>query len=320
MWYLEFLSFTLSQFTLATSMLPWAIMLKEYTIEPDCMLSEHFQFKPWGTACGYTWGEMAKIHTNGKYFAYVNVMMNTRVLMLIAASIAQVMIVSIIFIGTRRDILTLGGLSTGVLCVVLASDYSNEMDTTMTLPNRYLMSRGPGYLLQLICASFGGAIFFLEFYINYYRKSFDDKVNGRERCLKIWAYLISSLSIVSAFGDLVKVNKCPDMVSVFDKNQCPYCNSPLFPMVTTFSLINVFSAFCLYHMLAFYKLVEWRRVINGTCFLTIVSDVAIIAGSMALENADKPGWAIYTSSIGILVGLIFLGVYNQLIPCVIFKE
>lgn len=312
MWYLEFLTFILSQTALASITLPWAIILKEYTIEPDCMLSTHFQFKPWGTACGHTWEELKLVHRE-KYFAFVNVMVSIRILMVIVAVTAQLMMFFIIFYGPRREVLALGGLVTGVLSVVIASDYSNEMDTTMTLPNRYLMGRGPGYLTQLLTAAYGGAIFFFEFYLNYYKKNID--VAGDNACMKFWAFTMSSLAVLSAFGDLVKVGKCPDMVSVFDKNQCPYCDSPLFPMVTVFAMVNVLSTTTLYQMISFLEITEKRWLINSTAALTIAADIAVICGSMLLENADRPGWATFTSGAGILSSLVFLGVYNQLIPC-----
>jgi len=291
MWYSEFLTFTLSQLALAAPFLPWSIVLNEYTIDPTCVLYTHFQLKPWGTACGYT-----------VYFA------NIKILHLLTGVFTQLMMLFIIFWGTRRDVMVVGGLFALVLSVLILSEYSNEINISMTPPLKYLMARGPGYLVQLLTAAYGGAIFSFEFYLHFYTSK--TRTPPTDMILKCAAFLLSSLSVLSAFGDLVKIDSCPDMVSVFDTSRCPPVDNT---MLAVFTCGNVLSAVALYQMIAFLKVTKRRWLINSVAIVTILSSGGQIAGAVLMKNREHLGWAVYTSAAGAVMGLIFLGVYNQVL-------
>lgn len=316
MWVLEFITFVMAITTVCSIVIPWSIMLKEYNIEPDCMLGLHFQFREWGTACGYTWPELQTFH-QVFYFAFANVMPDVRVLSMISAVTANLLMFYVIAYGTDSKLLTVSGLTVGVLSVLASSDYSNAMDSTMTLPPKYLLIKGPGYLLQLLSAAYGGSLLFIQFYISYYRRGVmcDEKTEGNTAWVRLCLYTLSILSIVSSFGDLVKIDKCTDMVTVFDKNQCPYCSSPLFGAATAFAVINVWCSVSSYLMKRFLLDDRWYKwwVVNAYILLSTTSSIALLICTLLLDNVERMGWAVYVCGVEIVIGAVVFGVYNHLL-------
>jgi len=115
------------------------------------------------------------------------------------------------------------------------------------------------------------------------------------------------LSVISTFGDLFKIDRCTDMVTAIDNNQCSYYSS----LVITVSLaINIFCCVALYLCV---KYMNNKWVINILASMSIIANVVILSYSLtSVDNVDVVGYAVYTCGVGIFIGLLFVGVYNQL--------
>ena len=310
MWYLELLVFVLSIFSSASSLLPWSIMVETYTIEPNCPLAEGFQFRLWGTACGLMWKELQDIHQS-RYFAFVNVVTETRILNLIVAVMGFLLVTYVTFRGTKKGPLLMTSLVMAVITVISLSDYINEMQTTMTLPPEYLFIQGPGYMVYMASAAVAGSIFFTEFFINFYSMNYCDDPQGECMVCSYLAYLVSLASLSAAFGELMKVEKCKDYVTPIDLNTCPECNSPLVPLVTVFGVLTFVSGFALYITVKFFY--DYGKVNNGVAFTNLAFLSSVVGVTFAFENFESPGLGMYSVFIGMTFNVAFLLVYNHIV-------
>lgn len=288
--------------------MPWSISLLEYGIEPECTVRQFFQFKQWGTACGYSWIEHQTFHRI-LYFAFVNVITGVRTISLLVAILSNLLMIFVIFYGIKKEVVTLVGMVVGIISIIAVSDYSNEMDTTMTLPSKYILTRGPGYLFQLLTAAYGGVLFFVEFYINYYRKTSFVGSPSKARGMEFLSYLLSSLAVMISFGDLLKIENCPDLVGALDRAQCPNCTSSRFSVIAALSAINLFGSISTYLSVKFLYSKKW--FVNGCVALTLIANLGILICSSTIQNMESVEWAFYACLVDLLVGLMFVGVYNQ---------
>ena len=310
MWYLELLVYVLSIFSSASSLLPWSILIKSYTIEHNCALAEGFQFKLWGTACGFTWKELQDIHQT-RYFAFVNVVTTTRLMNLVVSIMGFCLMTYVNFRGTKKGPLIMTSLIMATVTLISLSDYINEMQTTMTLPPEYLFIQGPGYMVYMASAAVAGSIFFTEFFINFYSIYYCDEPHGDCYVCSYLAYLVALSSLSSAFGDLMKVDKCKDYVTPIDLNTCPECNSPLVPLVTIFGVLTFVSGFSLYITVKFFY--DKGRINNGVAILNLALMGAVVGTTFSFENFESPGLGMISTFIGMAFNVAFLLVYNHIV-------
>lgn len=307
MWYLELLVYAVSVLAFSSVLLPWSIMTKEYTIEPDCKLPTGFQFKLWGTACGITWEEYKNIHQNS-YFAFVNIVQKTRVINLVVAIISGLLVIYVTFKGAKKEVLLMVSLIMSVTTVVNLSGYVNEMETTMTLPVEYLFIQGPGYLVSMVSASLSGSIFFTEFFVNFYKLHYCEHPRVERSKCNLLAYLISIISIFAIFGDLMRVEKCKDYVTPIDLNTCPACNSPLVPTVTIFGVLALLAGVTLYITTKFFY--DYTLLNNVMALFNLSMLVVVIVLTFMFENFKNAGFGMYALFIGVVFDLVFIMTYN----------
>ena len=316
MWYLELLVFILSILTSASVVLPWSIMVEPYTIEPDCMLAKGFQFRPWGSACGLTWEELKDIHQHS-YFAFVNVITSARLYNIAVAIVGQLLMLFVIFKGTHKQVLLMVSLLMAVITVISTSEYINDMQTTMTLPPEFVFIQGPGYMVYMLSAGIAGSIFFTEFFINFYNMDYCDKPWGICIPCNLLALWVSGLSVAAAFGELMQVDKCPDFVTPIDLNNCPYCTSPLVPLVTVFGVFSFLSGIALYVSVKFFY--DYRKTVNACAFLSIAMLATTVTMTYSFENFKAPGRGIYAIFVALGLDVAFLLVYNHIIDLMKLK-
>lgn len=314
MWVLEFIIFTLSQVSLGALVMPWSILLHEYEIEPSCMLDHHFQLKLWGTACGFDWVQLQNVH-QGRYFAFVNVATSVRSMSLSVAILSHVLFMYVLLRGATRGVVTMFSITIGVISIIAISDYANEMNATMTLPPSFVFIQGPGYLFQLLAAALAGSLFAIEFYLSFAKVDGDGGGDGGGNFfMESLAYITSSMSIVTCFGDLIKIETCPDMVSVFDKNTCPYCDSPLFPLITVAACVGALSSLTLAVMIKF-LLGTNGWVVNIATAVSLASFVTVVAGSMMIDKVEYIGYGMRTAITGVASVVVFATLYNRSFLC-----
>lgn len=317
MWYLELLVFVLSILTIASVELPWSIMVHEHMIEPNCMLANGFQFKLWGTACGLSWEELKLIRQHS-YFAFVNVVTVTRIYNIVVAIMGILLMFYVIFKGTQKQVLLMTSLVMAVVTVISLSEYVNEMQTTMTLPPQHVFIQGPGYMVFMASAGVAGSIFFTEFFINFYKLSYCEKPIGECVPCNFLAYVISALSVSAAFGELMQVEKCKDYVTPIDLNTCPYCNSPLIPIVTIFGVMSFITGIGVYVSVKYFY--SWTKIVNFMSFLNMVMLGTTLGLTYSFENFKSPGYGIYVAFVAIGVNVLFLTVYNHVIDLMKLKD
>jgi hypothetical protein len=310
MWYLELLVYLLSIFTSASSVLPWSILTEDFTIEPECHLVRGFQFRLWGTACGYTWEELQDIHQSG-YFAFVNIVTTTRIMNLVVSITGFCLMTYINFRGTKQGPLIMTSLMMGIITIISLSGYINEMQTTMTLPPEYLFIQGPGYMVYMASASVVGSIFFIEFFINFY--SYNNCDGGGEGCsvCSYLAYLVSLSSVGGAFGELMRVDTCKDYVTPLDLNTCPESRVLPMSLVTIFGIFMCMGGFFMYITVKFFF--EWTKINNGITLINLSLMVIVVGITFSFENFGGLSIGIYSIFSGMIFNIAFLLVYNHII-------
>lgn len=305
MWYLEVIVFIISILMICGTLIPWSIMVEEHSIEPDCTLPPGFGFRLWGTACGLTWVEFQDVRQTS-YFAFATVVEKVRVMVLIATLVSILQFLYTVLRGTSKSPLLMASLLVSVLSIISLSTYMNEMQTTMAIPVHKIFIQGPGYMITMSAAAVSGSVFFTELFIHFYKLFYCARPSGVCECMEITAYVIVVCCLLTAFGELVKVVGCPDMLSPIDTW---YDSNPLVPTVTVLGILVVSMGMALYVMIKFF--VGYRKVINA--LLSSLGVVLVVIIGVAVSGADSVGMGFYFTIVGVVLD-VFLGlVYNNII-------
>lgn len=154
--------FIASQLSFMSILTPWAILKEEQTINPNCYIPIHYQFRQWGGVCGYNWEELKEFHQNN-YFAMIHALTQIRIFSLICVVLLNLCIV----IKKRRQTVAILNMIVFILSMMSTTIYFTEQDTIMVLPIRLLTLQGPGFWAQVLTGSFSLSIVFVEFYMSY---------------------------------------------------------------------------------------------------------------------------------------------------------
>lgn len=303
MWYITLL-FHMYVITLFCSIfLPWSIMVESYQLNGQCELNKGFHIKLWGSACGVKWEDYDKSLHN-MYFALVDVIQQVRIMNLVVMSTTVLLFCYHFYKKINIQTFLMVSLVNAVIIIVSLSDYINDMQSTMTIPVDKIFIQGPGYMMYMLSASIAGAIFFIHFYIFFYKIKFDC---DDDIFIVKYGALMTIVSSMSAFSNLMKVKNCSDYVSSIDLYTCEMFNDVTFQWV---GIMVFLSALLLYMSLNF---IENKIVNNVINVINMGFEIYLIVITIMSEHFENGRVAFYSLMVGILLNVVFILVYNKLL-------